>query len=168
MKSIQKGFTLIELMIVVAIIAILAAIAIPAYQDFLVRSRVTDMNTQAGACKSSVAEYYASRGFMPLASADAGCTTAGTENSGAPLVAAGTITIPASTNFAAVLVGKASGTNLVLQPQCGINGAGAGGATNGACALAVGAAGADIQQWNCNAAAGTTIFAKYLPAVCRN
>ena len=62
MKKVQQGFTLIELMIVVAIIGILAAVAMPAYQDYTVRSKVTEMCNAAGVCKTSVAEYYQSLG----------------------------------------------------------------------------------------------------------
>ena len=58
-KQMQKGFTLIELMIVVAIIGILAAIAIPAYQDYTLRAKVTEGVTAAGAAKASVADFYA-------------------------------------------------------------------------------------------------------------
>ena len=65
MKRIQSGFTLIELMIVVAIIGILAAIAIPAYQDYVIRSQVTEALAMAGAAKASVAEFYANRGEWP-------------------------------------------------------------------------------------------------------
>lgn len=62
LKQIQKGFTLIELMIVVAIIGILAAIAIPAYQDYTIRAQVTEGLTLAGDLKASIAEWYANTG----------------------------------------------------------------------------------------------------------
>ncbi|MEX2148924.1 MAG: pilin [Steroidobacteraceae bacterium] len=66
MKAIQKGFTLIELMIVVAIIGILAAIAIPAYQDYTIRSQVTEGMTLGGDLKAAIAETYAQTGSWPL------------------------------------------------------------------------------------------------------
>ncbi|HQU14876.1 MAG TPA: prepilin-type N-terminal cleavage/methylation domain-containing protein, partial [Gammaproteobacteria bacterium] len=65
MKRTQQGFTLIELMIVVAIIGILAAIAIPAYQDYTVRAKVTEGLNLADAAKTAVAETFQSDGHMP-------------------------------------------------------------------------------------------------------
>ena len=76
MKKMQKGFTLIELMIVVAIIGILAAIAIPAYQDYTIRSQVTEGLNLAGAVKAAVAESYADKGVWPATNLEAGLVDA--------------------------------------------------------------------------------------------
>ncbi len=75
MKAVQKGFTLIELMIVVAIIGILAAIAIPAYQNYTIRSQVTEGLSLADGWKTSVAEFYAQNGTFPSGWTSSGSST---------------------------------------------------------------------------------------------
>jgi type IV pilus assembly protein PilA len=144
--KIQQGFTLIELMIVVAIIGILAAIAIPAYQDYTIRSKVTELINAAGVCKTSVAEYYQTKGAMPPDITASGCSTTGTANSQPPAVATGLITV------------KATGT---LAPQLGAT------VTLGYKAQTA-AVGAPITDWDCTKGNGITdITPKYLPASCR-
>ena len=150
MSKSQKGFTLIELMIVIAIIGILAAIAIPAYQDYTIRAKVSELVDSAGACKTSVEEVYQAQGTLPTSGGtpDAGCSTTGTVNAAPPAVAGGTITITAIGTLATQLTGDTSGVVLAFKPV-------------------VAAAGAPITAWGCKAADGTLILPKYLPASCR-
>jgi type IV pilus assembly protein PilA len=75
MKAVQKGFTLIELMIVIAIIGILAAIAIPAYQNYTIRSQVTEGLSLADGWKTAISEFYAQDGSFPSGSSTSGSAT---------------------------------------------------------------------------------------------
>ncbi|MGE5094460.1 MAG: pilin [Betaproteobacteria bacterium] len=149
MKKVQQGFTLIELMIVVAIIGILAAIAIPAYQDYTIRSKVTELVNGAGVCKTSIAEYYQTKGVMPADAKVGGCSEIGTANAKAPTFAVDTIIVTADGGLATQLTGNGSGTDYGLQATC-----------TGGCA-----SGGAIINWDCKAK--STIMAKYLPASCR-
>lgn len=80
MKRLQQGFTLIELMIVVAIVGILAAIALPAYQDYVIRSKMSEAEAAIAACKTSTAEYTSTHGgSMPTNVTLAGCSTTTTQ-----------------------------------------------------------------------------------------
>ena len=79
MKRVQQGFTLIELMIVVAIVGILAAIALPAYQDYVIRSKMSETEAAIAACKTSVAEFLSSKGSMPASNDEAGCSSTGSQ-----------------------------------------------------------------------------------------
>jgi type IV pilus assembly protein PilA len=115
MKQLQKGFTLIELMIVVAIVGILAAIALPAYQDYVVRSKMSEVEGAIAACKTSVAEYTATKGSFPADMAASGCSGTATQYLASLDVAAGVITATS------INTGANPECILTLTPAPGVN-----------------------------------------------
>ena len=142
----QQGFTLIELMIVVAIIGILAAIAIPAYQDYTIRAQVSEGLNLADGSKTAVVEFYQDRGTMPTSNSNAGIAD-NTQIQGNYVsqvdVTDGVITVTYSSSAPQTANAKIDGDTLTLTPVT----------TN------PGSVG-----WLC---ASTDIQNKWLPAACR-
>jgi len=152
MKNTQQGFTLIELMIVIAIVGILAAIALPAYQDYTVRAKMSEVIAKVAEAKTTVAEYVAAKGSMPLNATKAGITTAGNGNfvdsatfTGTANGLAGTYTVAASNDPE---LGDAAAMSVQL-----------GGAANSTTRTVT---------WQCGPIAGEEAKSKYLPSSCRD
>ena len=153
MKRIQQGFTLIELMIVVAIIGILAAVALPAYQDYTIRAKMSEVILAASACRTTITEVWQSGG-----------TTPGAGNWGCEGVTSKYVGGVATTDDGKVTVttqglGAANGA-VTMVP---VNAAGT------ALTAANMSAGQAIFAWRCgnNPIDGTSVAARYLPATCR-
>jgi len=167
MRNIQKGFTLIELMIVVAIIGILAAIAIPAYQDYTIRSQVSEGLTLAAAAKAAVAESFSNSGVPPADRTAAGMSATDTDTSGKYVtgvdVANGVITITYGNEVNGVINGETmtltpyESADLSVAWRCGFADAPTGTVELG---TAAGAATAYV-------APSAGMLEKYLPAACR-
>ena len=144
MKKMQ-GFTLIELMIVVAIIAILAAIALPAYQDYVIRSQVSEGSVLADGAKTAVAEFYSNTGHAPAGNASAGLAQSGSivgKFVDDVDVAAGVITSTFSSTSPYRANTKIAGQTLQFSPRF--------------------STGSTV--WTCKSA----IPEKYLPVICRS
>jgi type IV pilus assembly protein PilA len=173
MKSVQKGFTLIELMIVVAIIGILAAIAIPAYQNYTIRAQVTEGLNLADGFKTSVSEFFAQNGTFP-----ASLTTAPATASNTIMYAAGASTgkyvskidvktgyiVVTFSNTAPQVANKAiTNATLSLSPYLSANKD-----IVWVCGLQTPPSTATLDPVAGNAAGPTTVSAQYLPGACHN
>ena len=146
MKLLQKGFTLIELMIVVAIIGILAAVAIPAYQDYTARAQVTEAVELLSGGKTAMAEFYADKGVWPLASSSVMGNTIGKYVSGIAMIAGAGLTPPLMTLRATM---KVTGVNTLVQSKTLYLKTMDGG-----------------KNWICSDATAT-VLPRYRPAACR-
>jgi type IV pilus assembly protein PilA len=153
MKHIQQGFTLIELMIVVAIIGILAAVALPAYQDYTVRAKMSEVMLAASACRTSITEIYQSGGSAPGAN-NWGCEAATSKYVGNVATSIdGKVTVTTSGGLPAGV--------LTLVPLRIAN--------TPATAADLNTGPVAIYGWRCGDSTtdGTSVASKYLPGSCR-
>jgi type IV pilus assembly protein PilA len=156
MKRLQQGFTLIELMIVVAIIGILAAVALPAYQDYTIRAKVSEVILALSACRTSVTEVYQSSTSSP------GVGNWGCEAATATTKYVSAISTDANGKVTAAVQNLPITGNVTIMPMAS--------ATVAAIAAMppAGNMGTGLHGWRCGATAdGTTLSAKYLPGSCR-
>jgi type IV pilus assembly protein PilA len=157
LKQVQKGFTLIELMIVIAIIGILAAIAIPAYQNYTIRAQITEGLTLADGWKTAISEYYANTGVWPIQTNLTGTSVSvGKYESGVTVTTGGTIVI---TYGGTQVNAKVSGQTLSLVPYTN---------ANNDVLWQCGTAAAPSGTIASGAAVTTTVLPQYLPTSCHS
>jgi type IV pilus assembly protein PilA len=152
MKRIQQGFTLIELMIVVAIIGILAAVALPAYQDYTVRAKVSEVVLAASSCRTAVTEALQTAPSATVDLSTACATTTSKYVTGLAVSAAGLITVTAN---ATELTQLGANNTLQLAPFIGT------------AAVTTSDGGKAITEWKCGPGATNGIDKKYLPGSCK-
>jgi type IV pilus assembly protein PilA len=155
MKRVQQGFTLIELMIVVAIIGILAAVALPAYQDYTIRARVSEAVLATSQCRTAIAEIYQTSTATSIGGNNWGCGEGSTSTQYVASIATdgdGVVTVTTSANTA---LGGAASKTLSLHPT-----------DKTGTALTYSGTPTQVGGFKCGDAADT-IPAKYLPGSCR-